>query len=642
MPTTSFSPTTHGFHFANNFANAILTVPVPGGSKTFSTYGRCGGMAYASLDYFWNRMAVPTHSSRPSPTAKLLGIDDFPGSSSATAGVPPDSSPLAQYIYKRLKDSIELYAAKWLEWSGTPDSDTFAPTFDFTTSHEVNRRTAKGVISQTKEDEWPKLKQHIDAGNPVPIGLLANASGPAALPASHVVVAYGYEENGNDLVVHVYDNNHPDLMMTLSSTADNTNPHWNEGPESPDSTEIWRGFFVEDRYAPEKPSYLDFALSSGLTCNQLNNALTCSFTVQNVGVHPAHAQFLFISVKDSSGTDSVSPPAVDPADPPHLTVAPAETRGFTRTDWIPNLQPGPYSVTAHLQTLQADLETIAEQSGTSALTQIEILPPLAVTVSVREVIPMVLLEQHPVGAYSVFLSAAGLGFSPSAFIWNVEESTGSITNASGNTASLLLRVGATPGPFTYEYHIHVQASDNSGNHISTVYVLELPQPAVTLAPLYDASQSHVGAEQTTDSQFLTTQRVAYSSVVVAANLTGLFRPLTLTWTPPAPKLASLIDHGDEAVFKPDLTGPANQIGSYRGFQVNLSVTDAVGQTATAWLDLNPVILRFFGNSHAFNMQFPVSLTEAIAVSLAAVTLAGSAVSQRVASSLNTQGLRSSD
>src|SRR5215470_11151972 len=126
MPTTSFLPTIHGFHFANNFTNTLLTVPVPGGTQTIATQGRCGGMAYASLDYFWNRMAVPTHLSPPSRTAKLLGLDDFPGSSSATAGVPPDSSPLAQYIYKRLKDSIELYAAKWLEWSGTPDSDTFA------------------------------------------------------------------------------------------------------------------------------------------------------------------------------------------------------------------------------------------------------------------------------------------------------------------------------------------------------------------------------------------------------------------------------------------------------------------------------------------------------------------------------------
>jgi hypothetical protein len=89
---TSFEAQRHGFHFANNFTNHILTVL----GNSITTYGRCGGMAWASLDYFNSQLVVPTHISSASSFAG--GREDFASSN----GVPHDGSVLADYIYSRL------------------------------------------------------------------------------------------------------------------------------------------------------------------------------------------------------------------------------------------------------------------------------------------------------------------------------------------------------------------------------------------------------------------------------------------------------------------------------------------------------------------------------------------------------------
>ena len=55
MPRTSFIPSQHGFHFINNYTNYFIDVfPL-----RITTAGRCGGMAYAALDYFHNRVPIP-------------------------------------------------------------------------------------------------------------------------------------------------------------------------------------------------------------------------------------------------------------------------------------------------------------------------------------------------------------------------------------------------------------------------------------------------------------------------------------------------------------------------------------------------------------------------------------------------------
>jgi len=59
-----FSPTIHGWHFANNFVNQII--------GEWSTSGLCGGMAATAWDFFAARLPVPSpypEDSQPDPTA---------------------------------------------------------------------------------------------------------------------------------------------------------------------------------------------------------------------------------------------------------------------------------------------------------------------------------------------------------------------------------------------------------------------------------------------------------------------------------------------------------------------------------------------------------------------------------------------
>ena len=50
MVISSFSPVQHGFKFRNDFVNHVITVTSLG--INFDTLGRCGGMAFAALDYW--------------------------------------------------------------------------------------------------------------------------------------------------------------------------------------------------------------------------------------------------------------------------------------------------------------------------------------------------------------------------------------------------------------------------------------------------------------------------------------------------------------------------------------------------------------------------------------------------------------
>ena len=94
---TGFKPDIHGFHFANQFVNKIIDKTILGKHILFSTDGRCGGMAFASLDYYFNRMPIPSYTSQ-----------DFRSS----GGVPPDGHPLADYIWDRLIDSYTFNNVK--------------------------------------------------------------------------------------------------------------------------------------------------------------------------------------------------------------------------------------------------------------------------------------------------------------------------------------------------------------------------------------------------------------------------------------------------------------------------------------------------------------------------------------------------
>jgi hypothetical protein len=219
MPKTAFTPAQHGYHFANYFVNVIADVP---GVGKLQTGGRCGGMAFSALDHFFFNLSLPA----------------FTGADFAPALVPPDEHPLAKFIYQRQLDSFfTLTATKFVLWSLASDGPSFF---------------SKGVRRRTREDEWQKLKQAIDRGTPVTLGLIV-ARDLSNLGHNHQVVAYGYDTDtaGGNFIVHVYDVNWPAQEITLSAGKDDA--AW---LESSPSKEQWRGWFVQDYVARRPPDNL--------------------------------------------------------------------------------------------------------------------------------------------------------------------------------------------------------------------------------------------------------------------------------------------------------------------------------------------------------------------------------------------------
>ena len=257
MPTTAFRTRKNGFHFANKFVNPII-----GG---YQTKGRCGGMAFASLDYYHAGIATPTHVPA-----------DF-----GAAGVPPDGTILADYIYKRLFDSFfTLSAAKFASWTERPDDDLKVGGFV----------VIDGVVGLTNA-EAAHLKAAIDRGEPKPIGLVMSRL-LTELGSDHQVVAYGYSGD----VFNIYDNNAPDQEATLSRQGTG----WILDTEDT----AWRGFFIQD-YTPVRPPYHDLELSAGLSVSSWHPTagghLDAAFTAKNVGQFTAHMQQYFLYIRGSQG-----------------------------------------------------------------------------------------------------------------------------------------------------------------------------------------------------------------------------------------------------------------------------------------------------------------------------------------------------
>lgn len=211
MPRVPFTPSEDGFAFANSFANHVVNIPALGIDIT--TFGRCGGMAYAALDNWTNKLATPTDGS-----------------------LPQDGSLLGDYIYSRLIDSMVANGPKFFHFMQTPDHPTWL--------------WGIGVARATREEEYPRIKARLDQGIPCPIGLTRSRD-IGSMGNDHQVVAYGYEDGDPNSKLIVWDNRSPGKEITLEfKTA--------YDPGDRDirlGTEAWRGFFLE-AYAPVLPAFL--------------------------------------------------------------------------------------------------------------------------------------------------------------------------------------------------------------------------------------------------------------------------------------------------------------------------------------------------------------------------------------------------
>jgi hypothetical protein len=212
MPKTAFDPAIHGFAFGNDWAFtevekqrlretfarylawggvlSALTLGPVGAVLTLlgidairkaieaelskNTFGLCGGMSFAALDYFYSPRPVPREPQ------------------------PPLGPPLRTYLWDRQVHSFESDLAKLCAWvvllKHAPSSWPF--------------RDAIGRLLAWTEREWETIKAQLDSGDPVPLMLVRDTPDPFE---NHQVLAIDYVdgETPNQVKIYLYDPNYP-------------------------------------------------------------------------------------------------------------------------------------------------------------------------------------------------------------------------------------------------------------------------------------------------------------------------------------------------------------------------------------------------------------------------------------------------
>jgi hypothetical protein len=229
----NFLPSASGFDFPNRFDQ------VPHFTIDFGTYkvpignaanGLCGGMVYAARDYF--QAALPPPENPGSPT---LG---------------PSSGPLYDHLVRRLYMSFELPYGPWVYMNlmspALPDHET-----DLSRAGLAPHGRAWVMINEA----WPAIRADIDAGRLSPMALVTIKSADAfKLGENHQVLAYGYELDGDDLRIRVYDPNSPNddrVAITLNiHDPQHTTPVGYTGTVYRGDKQIWCFFRTGYTYMP--------------------------------------------------------------------------------------------------------------------------------------------------------------------------------------------------------------------------------------------------------------------------------------------------------------------------------------------------------------------------------------------------------
>lgn len=194
-----FLPSTSGFRFRNSFPKVPLRwIGIPGVVRMpigDASNGLCGGMVFAVRDYFEEGRALPADADAPA------------------------SGTLFDYLVDRLFDSFDLPTGplRYLELMHPllPDGETIWSRLGL---------APHGRAWRTARTEWPAIRRDIDSGAPCPLGLVrVKSSDPLDLKEDHQVLAYGYDLDGRDLTLHVYDPNLPgrdDVTLSVDLRTD--------------------------------------------------------------------------------------------------------------------------------------------------------------------------------------------------------------------------------------------------------------------------------------------------------------------------------------------------------------------------------------------------------------------------------------
>ncbi len=250
MPQTPFDPQVHSFAFANTYKfNEVERQHLPNHFAAYLArcrllrsagarlnplgiralrneleshlapeYGLCGGMCFAVLDFYEAGIPIP----------RGQGVN----------GQPIPGTRLHSYIWRRQLDSLVSDGARFLVWLVFLNHVPLAWPF---------RGRAGWLLARSKK-EWRKLRASVDAGEPVPIGLVRDTED---VYENHQVLAIGYDEADETRgTIYLYDPNCPDKVSTIGIEFGRQQL---DGQESCQAKASLRGFFCEV-YRPTDPS----------------------------------------------------------------------------------------------------------------------------------------------------------------------------------------------------------------------------------------------------------------------------------------------------------------------------------------------------------------------------------------------------
>jgi hypothetical protein len=213
-----FTPSVNGFQFSNSWAPGLEAMTVgflwnrlldelgadaagPLGIArvddgwlpiTEAAAGMCGGMVFAAMDYFAAGERPPAGTTSPTAAA----------------------DPLFQFIRDRLLDSFDIGGSghRWLGYSSPhyPNGDE-----GFIQAAGL----ARGRAWVTYREEWPRIRDDIEAGRLSPLGLVQTDA--LDVGQNHQILAYAYEQSGQAVKLWVYDPNVPgvdDLALEFDLT----------------------------------------------------------------------------------------------------------------------------------------------------------------------------------------------------------------------------------------------------------------------------------------------------------------------------------------------------------------------------------------------------------------------------------------
>jgi hypothetical protein len=186
--TTTFRPSIHGFKFANFRPVGTTARTIDLGITTIGIgdahNGLCGGMAFASLDYYLSGVPIPQQALAPAS----------------------EGQPLFDYLVSRLIDSVDIPAFP-LRLFGI-----MAPTCLDTHQGALEPvGVMDGRSALMIREAWPQIRRWIDAGVPTPICLLKvkDSLDPSDLQHNQQVLVWGYYFDGTALSLAIYDPNRP-------------------------------------------------------------------------------------------------------------------------------------------------------------------------------------------------------------------------------------------------------------------------------------------------------------------------------------------------------------------------------------------------------------------------------------------------